>query len=175
VTVSHRPPRDADRDLLYELFTVDLSPRRHIRVDHSGGHRYMDSDARPPTHVPHAVYLTDTRHRHRLIVLDLDSSRLGAAAVAKDVRRLRQWLVDAGIDTLLLLWSNGGRHVLDLVPRALRQAWSVGSRWRCGVFCARSTICSAQREDGAVRPPAHCNRRGGFSRLDPRCTAPAAR
>ncbi|EWM19657.1 LOW QUALITY PROTEIN: LigA protein, partial [Kutzneria sp. 744] len=113
--------------------------------------------------------MTDTRHRHRLIALDLDSSRLGSAAVAEDLRRVRGWLTEAGIHHVVACSGpDGGRHVWFSIPQGAPAA--LVARFARALRTLLPTLDHGvllNAKTGAVRPPGALHRSGGHSRLDP--------
>jgi hypothetical protein len=158
------------RDELFGVFTAALSPRRRIRVDATGAHSYHDHPL--PEHaptVPHALYLTDAHLRYRLVVLDLDSARHGPDAVQDDLRRVRRWLAEAGIDHVVAQsGSPGGRHVWIGTPEGASA--SLVAQLALALARLLPTLdhgVLVNPRTGAVRPPGALHRAGGASALDP--------
>lgn len=162
--------RAVSRTELFDLFTAALSPRRRIRVDATGTHRYLDQTLpeRMPT-VPHALYLADVHLRFRLVVLDLDSARHGPEAVQDDLRRVRGWLAEAGIDHVVAQsGSPGARHVWIGTPDGASAA--LVAQLAIALTRLLPTLDHGvllNPRTGAVRPPGALHRAGGASALVP--------
>ena len=168
--VSVSTPSDR-RALLYELFTVAVSPGRQIRVDPAGEHAYDESVPVPATapDCPHVVYLTHGG-RFRLLVFDLDATKHGAQAVLDDLALVRRWLDEAGIDHLVARSGpSGGRHVWIRVPDGVdaQLAAELATRLRGGGLVTLDSGLLRNPRRACARPPGALHRRGGHSELDP--------
>lgn len=152
-----------------------IAPRRVVRVDPDGSHRYADADVRPVAEgepqAPYALHLTDDAHQFRFVVFDLDSGRHpdGVGAVWRDAEQLMEHLEAQGLEYVVAASGPaGGIHVW--VPVSEAKGLDAGEVERLARAAARhlpsldfGMLCNPAR--GAVRPPGSPHRAGGRSEL----------
>ena len=157
--------------------TAAISPRPTVRaaVTNTQGETlnlYPPAGITPisadaPT-TPWAIYLTDTKHRYRLLCFDLDGKTPEAAeAAAQDTAALTQLLIDAGLAPIVCQSGpSGGRHIwvslaegveADLVHRLAHLAKALH---RTLDLSPIKNIAA-----GCVRPPGAPHRHGGSSQV----------
>ncbi|MGY1901170.1 hypothetical protein [Nocardia gipuzkoensis] len=107
--------------------------------------------------------------RTRLLALDFDSARDGAAAVDRDVQRCLGWIREAGGRAITDCSTSGGRHILIPLPLGvtldLAQAEPL-VRLLAARLPSLDITPMLNPTTGCITPPGSRCKQGGYRRLD---------
>lgn len=153
--------------------TRELTPRPRVRVAAEDAHGAVlnlypgsgVSTTREAPARPWAMYLADSNHLFRFLCFDLDAKIHGVADVDRDMRTIRELLVDAAIPHLVCQSGPaGGRHVWIALAEGLDA--TVVRTLAADLEQLCKTLDKAPLSNpatGCVRPPFTPHRNGGGS------------
>jgi hypothetical protein len=157
---------------LWAALAPALAARGRLRISRDGGRSYPARGERPVTdrlpNQPAAVLLYDNAGCAPVVVFDLDASRGGIDAIARDLRLLTAALRRAGARSWFTDHSpSGGRHLY--LP--LAEAAPVGEvaqlmRGMRRVLATLDQVPMVNPAAGCIRPPGARHRSGGHQVLD---------
>ncbi|MGY1965513.1 hypothetical protein ACW9HH_14815 [Nocardia gipuzkoensis] len=148
-----------------------LAARRSMRLWNPTLGRYNDHARTLTRKVPDqpAAIPIYREGRTRLLALDLDSARDGAAAVERDVHRCLGWIREAGGRAITDHSTSGGRHILIPLPLGVTLDLA-GAETLLRLLAARLPSLDItpmlNPATGCITPPGSRCKQGGYRRLD---------
>ena len=147
-----------------------LAGRPRVRESRSGGHTYLRRWERPLTArlpaVPAAVPIYSGAGDTRVLVIDLDASRGGPAAVSRDAAAVTELVRRAGGRVITDESPNGGRHLY--VPFGAPLGFHEARDLALALATRTPTMDPSPNQnltDGLIRPPGSVHPSGGHQIL----------
>lgn len=149
-----------------------LAGTQRVRLgrERRGGLMYPTGAERPLTtrlpSAPAAVRIYGDDGCCATICLDLDSSRDGADAVAREAKKLTKWLAECGARVIEDVSPNGGRHIyIPLAQRLpLPEAYEI-VQGLTALFRTLDSVPHSSALTGCIRTPGSVHKSGGHQQL----------